>query len=130
MALSKNTNLEAFDVAMAQGAITQERGQVYDHPRNDFDRIAKLTAALPECSDPRVAHILRMLCIKMCRLSHHPEHLDSWIDIAGYARTGVMVIPEKGPQICVICGHEISDPFYSDRLGQPYHVSCGKGVPR
>jgi hypothetical protein len=93
--MSRNKNLEAFDKAMAQGSITTERGAVYDHPRNDFDRIATLTAALPECADPRVAHILRMMVVKMCRLSHHPEHLDSWIDIAGYARTGVMVMPEK-----------------------------------
>src|SRR5215469_4617010 len=92
--MSRNTNLEAFDKAMSQGEITTQRGAVYDHPRNDFDRIAKLTAALPECTDPRVAHILRMIVVKMCRLSHHPDHLDSWIDIAGYARTGVMVMPE------------------------------------
>lgn len=92
--MSYNPNLEAFDRALAGGQVTTERGAVYDHPRNDFDRIAKLTAALPECSDPRVAHILRMMAIKMCRLSHHPRHLDSWIDIAGYARTGVMIMPE------------------------------------
>lgn len=96
--MSYNPNLEAFDRALSDGAITTERGSNYGHPRDDFARIAKLTAALPEFADPRMAHIARMIVVKLCRLSVLPSHLDSIIDIAGYARTWVMLLPEPGDE--------------------------------
>ena len=82
------SRLERFDTSMR--SVTQERGAVYGHPKDDFDRAAKLKAVVAECKDPLARHALEMICVKIARLINSPEHLDSWIDIAGYARTGVM----------------------------------------
>ena len=36
-----------------------------------------------------------MILDKVARLTNNPEHLDSWIDIAGYARCAVMIMDER-----------------------------------
>lgn len=77
--------------------LTDERGAVYGHPAVDFDRAARLKAVVAEVSDPRLRHALEMICVKMARLIQSPTHLDSWDDIAGYARCGRMVVEYAAP---------------------------------
>lgn len=84
----KSVRLAQFDAEIT--TVTQRRGAVYGHPRVDFDRAARLKAVVAECEDPIARHALEMICVKMARLIETPDHLDSWVDIAGYARTGVM----------------------------------------
>jgi len=85
--------LADFDAAIA--SITQVRGKSYGHPAEDFRRIAQLSAALPQFSDPRFRHIAYMICVKLARLSETPDHLDSLVDIAGYARTWAMILDKE-----------------------------------
>lgn len=33
-----------------------------------------------------------MICVKLARLIHSPDHVDSLVDIAGYARCACMII--------------------------------------
>lgn len=86
----KPSPLQEFDAAVAR--VTQDRGKVYGHPADDFARAAHLKSAVAACPDPRVRHALEMILVKIARLTTTPDHLDSWIDIAGYARTAVMII--------------------------------------
>ena len=81
---------EAFDEAVK--VITQLRGDDYGHPADDFARGALIKEAVKDCPDPRIRHALEMIGVKMCRLVHTPDHLDSVIDIAGYARTILMIV--------------------------------------
>ena len=83
------TSLNQFDKGIA--IVTQSRGATYDHPKRNFRRIALLCAVVDECEDPEAKIALRAICTKIARLIHSPRHTDSWIDIAGYARTGVML---------------------------------------
>ena len=78
--------------------VTDQRGQVYGHPRIDFDRAARLKAVVAECRDPLARHALEMICVKIARLIETPTHLDSLVDLAGYARTLVM-LTEKDDEI-------------------------------
>lgn len=87
------TATEQFDKAIQ--TVTQERGANYGHPLDDFGRVARIKAVLAECPDPVVRHALEMIAVKMCRLIETPDHVDSWVDIAGYARTGVMVLDKR-----------------------------------
>ena len=84
----KSVRLAQFDAEIT--TVTQRRGAIYGHPRVDFDRAARLKAVVAECQDPIARHALEMIAVKMARLITTPDHLDSWVDIAGYARTGVM----------------------------------------
>lgn len=87
------SRLDHFDTVTA--TITQDRGRDYQHPSIDFAKANELKACVQNCKDPLVRHTLEMICLKMARLIHNPSHLDSWIDIAGYARCGVMVTDPK-----------------------------------
>ena len=78
-----------FDAAIQK--VTQDRGSVYGPPSIDFDRAQRLKAVAAECTDPLARHALEMICVKIARLIQTPTHVDSWLDIAGYARCGVMV---------------------------------------
>lgn len=84
---------EIFDEAAH--TITQQRGAVYGHPIVDFSRVATVKAILSDCPDPVIRHAMEMVAVKLCRLIETPDHVDSWIDIAGYARTACMVIDAK-----------------------------------
>ncbi len=86
--------LERYDAAVA--TVTQERNEAYAHPSVNFDRIVRLKAVVADCPDPLVRHALEMIAVKMARLIETPDHLDSWIDVAGYARTAVMCLNARG----------------------------------
>jgi hypothetical protein len=89
-------NTDAFDAALSKQAnVTADRGKIYGHPYDDFGRAAAIKAAVADCPDLRIRHVLEMIAVKMARLTHSPDHLDSFIDIAGYARTGVMVLDRQ-----------------------------------
>jgi hypothetical protein len=36
-----------------------------------------------------------MVVTKVARLVQTPDHLDSWVDVAGYARCGVMLLNDR-----------------------------------
>lgn len=85
------TPLEEFDSAIK--TITDRRGSVYGHPKENFRRIQALKEVTKECEDPLIKEALDMICVKIARLIESPHHIDSWVDIVGYARTAVMCIP-------------------------------------
>lgn len=85
--------LEVFDTTIKD--VTKTRGEAYGHPASNFKRIDELKKIVADCKDPLARHALEMICVKVARLIETPTHLDSWIDIAGYARTGVMVTDKE-----------------------------------
>jgi len=82
----------AFDAAL--GEVTQERGQDYGDVGDNFRRIAALQAEVADCEDAVVRVALEMICLKLARLVHS-THMDSVIDIAGYARCIALYLDEE-----------------------------------
>lgn len=83
--------------------LTEERGAVYAHPRENFVTIQRIKNAFRDAfeksphaaalSDDARAIALEgadNIAVKLGRLAHSPTHLDSIADIAGYARTWKM----------------------------------------
>jgi len=87
-----NAFTEQFDTAIQ--SITQERGEVYGNPAQTFRAIAHMQAIIGHCPDPAVRHALNMIIIKLVRLAEMPDHMDSVIDIAGYARTIALILDD------------------------------------
>ena len=85
--------LRAFDATVRD--ITDVRGAVYGHPRENYRRIQALKAIVSECKHPLAREALEAICVKVSRLIQTPDHTDSWIDISGAARTGVMVTDKE-----------------------------------
>lgn len=84
---------DEFDAACAD--ITQRREVNYGHPLDNFSRGQAIMDVVAECPHPAVRCALTLIAIKMARLITTPDHLDSAIDIAGYARTIVMALDEE-----------------------------------
>ena len=82
-----------FDAAMK--TLTADRGAVYGPPSEDFARINALKLGVASCDNNAVRHALEMICVKLARLCQTPDHYDSALDIAGYARTIMMVLDEQ-----------------------------------
>lgn len=82
----------------ANKAVNGERQLNYGKPESNFERIALLWDA--HCRNSGIidkrrfnAHdvAIMLALVKMARLANQPTHLDSWIDIAGYAACGAEV---------------------------------------
>lgn len=80
--------LDKADYAVA------DRGKRHGEPEENFGRIARLWEqhVLGRHGIQIVfdAHdvAMMMVCMKLARLQSNPSHLDSWVDVAGYAACG------------------------------------------
>jgi hypothetical protein len=85
--------LSQFDSACQ--SVTLDRREIYGKPQDTYRRIAAMRAIVDECPDSEIREILGMIVTKVVRLVQTPTHLDSWIDIAGYSRCGVMLLDDR-----------------------------------
>lgn len=74
-----------------------ERQEHYGTPENNFARIAALWNSYLGIQDPFTALsasdvAAMMILLKVARIASDPKHLDSWIDIAGYASCGGEIV--------------------------------------
>lgn len=80
----------------AEKCVCGQREEDYGTPEDNFKLIAELwmpviRQCVPPGADVRVlpeAVALMMVLLKVARLLNNPQHLDSWVDLAGYAACG------------------------------------------
>lgn len=81
----------------AERIVSQDRNKEYGGPENSFSLIAKLwepvirARCVPDGTYVRMDETtvaLLMALLKIARASVNPGHIDSWIDLAGYAACG------------------------------------------
>jgi hypothetical protein len=79
----------------AEDIVSGARQAAYGHPLDDFSKTAKMWSGLfgVEITAEQVA--LGMMAVKMSRLLNTPNHRDSMVDIAGYAKTYQLVTQER-----------------------------------
>jgi hypothetical protein len=73
---------------IAAKKVDGENEKLYGHPADDFKRVTEAAAAIGvnPLNGPG-HHALYMMLVKIARLVNTPDHFDSVVDIAGYART-------------------------------------------
>lgn len=86
-----------------------DRGLNYGKPEDNFERIARLwnghlynRGVIPDNHAPKTllnAADVALMCalLKIARLQHQPDHLDSWVDLAGYAACGGEIAVKDKP---------------------------------
>ena len=84
-------NVDRFDRDL-NGIVNQARQAVYGPPEDNFANIAKMQEVMWQVHDPLMRVIALALCTKLARLIKSPKDFDTWLDIAGYARTAMMVL--------------------------------------
>jgi len=72
--------------------ILQDRDSQYGPPENSFSDIAKLwTAYLDYKIEPHQVAVMMNL-LKVARIKHNPNKLDSWVDGVGYLACGAEIV--------------------------------------
>lgn len=106
----------------ARKAVVQDRARAYGGPEQSFQQIADYWTIhvnkrlqilygeadgnkgnqLPQLTLTGADVAIMMDLLKLARLGTNPEHLDSWVDVAGYAACGAEVsvgdIPAEVPE--------------------------------
>lgn len=79
-------------LSAAEGYINGPRANEYGSAKDNFARIGQMWGIIlgTEAVTPEVV-ALCMVAIKISRLTNTPDHLDSWIDMAGYAALGAEI---------------------------------------
>lgn len=85
-------NKRAEILQTAEGLINGERADTYGSPEESFGRIADLWTAMGLRMDGRpvkaVDVALALAQLKISRIIGQPDHMDSWVDGAGYLALG------------------------------------------
>lgn len=69
-----------------------DRDEQYGPPEDSFGSIAVLASEVLGRPFTPLDVALFMACLKLARLKRDPEHLDSWIDLGGYAVCGGSIV--------------------------------------
>ena len=82
-------------LTQAEEIINGERAKDYGSTLDNFGRIAKMWSVILGVEVTPEQHVLCMVAVKMARLCHSPQHMDSIVDIAGYAGTYEKLLKER-----------------------------------
>ena len=99
--------------------ILQDRNASYGDPEDNFRNIAELWTTTTGVQHDAVSVSILMVQMKMARIKTNPSHLDSWIDIAGYAlcQAGMIIkgitVPSSEPKESTV-----ASPFSAAQIAQ------------
>ena len=90
--------MKRFELLQAAADTVRDRGQDYGTIWENHERIAVLWTVIlgTEVTPEQVCAC--MVATKLARLTQTPDHMDSWVDIAGYAACGAEVVDERQNQ--------------------------------
>ncbi|WNO25814.1 hypothetical protein SEA_GOIB_72 [Gordonia phage Goib] len=100
-------------LAKADELVNGDRNKNYGDAKTNHQRIADMWSVI--LAKPVEAHEVAacMVALKLARLIETPDHLDSWVDMAGYAAIGGEIATETpDPDPVVKLGNEV--PVYGD----------------
>lgn len=72
----------------AAECVLNDRNNTYGGPEQAFAKIAKFWSAYLDTEISATDVSAMMALLKLARISNNPTHVDSWVDLAGYAACG------------------------------------------
>lgn len=72
----------------AEKCVCGQREQDYGTPEDNFGRIAEFWTTYMGVEFGTVDVAIMMALLKIARISENMQHMDSWVDLAGYAACG------------------------------------------
>lgn len=99
--MAKAANLRARTLDTAKACVTKDRQATHGKPENTFAAIAaiwsaQLSAVRGEEVTITAEEVAALLAgLKLARITQNPQHLDNWVDLAGYAACGAELAGAK-----------------------------------
>lgn len=84
----RKANVRKIVLDRAMRAVTTTRARQYGTVEDNFGSIARLWEAYLGVKVTSVDVAAMMALLKIARTKANPKHLDSWVDLAGYAACG------------------------------------------
>lgn len=81
------------DLLKFAGATVAQRQAEYGPPADHFEKVAGFWSLILGAHITPNQVVRCMMAIKLARLNHDHQHVDSWVDLAGYASIGLQVKP-------------------------------------
>jgi len=79
-------------LSIAAEYVSRDRNSQYGEPENNFGRIAAYWSAHLDTNICVSDVAVMMTLLKLARIKGNPDHLDSWIDGAGYLACGGEIV--------------------------------------
>lgn len=76
----------------AEKCVCGHREQDYGTPEDNFGRIAEFWTTYMGVEFGTVDVAIMMALLKIARISENMQHMDSWVDLAGYAACGGEIV--------------------------------------
>lgn len=81
-------------LSTAAECVTVDRASTYGAAENSFGLIAAYWSAHLDTNVTAVDVAAMMALLKLARVKNNPGHVDSWVDLAGYAACGGEIATE------------------------------------
>lgn len=86
----------------AEELIKGDRHDDYGDALKNWEDIQRIIIAIekanPSLIGTPIGHALRMIAVKIARICTSPDHIDSWVDICGYAALAAEMAEEQMKQ--------------------------------
>lgn len=87
--------MNRFELLTAAADIVADRGKAYGTIWENHERIAIIWTAILGVEITPEQVVACMIGTKLARIAQTQDHMDSWIDIAGYAACGSELVDER-----------------------------------
>ena len=87
--------MNKFDLLSKASEIVENRGGEYGDVLDNHNRIAAIWSVILGIHIKAEQVALCMAGTKIARLTNTPDHMDSWLDLAGYAAVGSECLQNK-----------------------------------
>lgn len=111
--MSAEARMHLLKVAME--TVAHSRSDIYGPPDRDFANIAAMWSVILETKVNAGDVAKCMIALKLSRLMHTPGHMDSWLDIAGYAACGFEVTNTDSTNAAAV---DSPEAVYRDQLDE------------
>jgi hypothetical protein len=107
----------------AQRLILGDRNKSYDHPLDNFNRIARIWSVIFGFPVSAEQVGLAMVGVKLAREAYSPKR-DNLVDGAGYFGTVQMVMDERQRRTTPPTGIPVNEPAYNSITTTAYCIIC------
>lgn len=91
----KETDMKKEELLDTAKDVTTQRQLAYGPPEQNLQNIATMWSAILDQNITALTVARMMIAVKVARMNGQEDHLDSWVDVAGYAAIAAELMDDK-----------------------------------